>query len=108
MPPILLLIAVVIGIIIAIVNAVSRPSLSKFDQLGDIRGKTLDQVIGTAGLPQSYSTPAPGKVLAQWICPGFHVALLFEYRGPKGEDWGKVDEHRQDFICLGITHQFGR
>jgi hypothetical protein len=86
---IVLLVAVVIGLIIGIINLVNRPSLSKFQQLGDIRGKTLAQVINAAGLPHSYSTPAPGKILAQWIDPGIHVALLFEYRGPKGGDWAK-------------------
>lgn len=108
MTPILFLIVVAIGIVFAIANAVSRPSLSKFESLGDIRGKNLARVIGEAGLPQSYSTPAPGRVLAQWIAPGFHVALLFEYQGPAGADWGNIDAHREHFVCLGVTHQFGR
>ncbi|GEM_PF-4036330 len=103
-----LLIAVVIGVVIGIVNLVNRPSLGKFQQLGALRGKTLSQVIGAVGLPSSYSaTSSPGTILAQWIDPGIHMALLFEYRGPKGGDWGNIDAHLQDFICLGITHQFG-
>jgi hypothetical protein len=105
---IVLLIAVVVGLIIGIVNLVNRPSLSKFQQLGDLRDKTLAQVIEAAGLPNSYSrTSSPGTILAQWIDPGIHIALLFEYRGPKDGDWGNIDAHLQDFICLGVTHQFG-
>jgi len=45
--------------------------------------------------------------LAQWMAPGIHIALLFEYRGPHRSDWGNIDAHRHEFICLGVTHQFG-
>ena len=100
-------IVVVILIVVGIVSASSRPSISKFQQLGDIRGKTLAEVIEVGGLPQSYSNSGPWKVLAQWINPGFHMALLFEYRGPKDADWGNIDAHRHEFICLGVTHQYG-
>lgn len=98
--------AIIIGLIIGILTLVKRPSASKFNRLGDIRGKTLQEVIDSAGLPQSYSSPSPGQILAQWIAPGFHVALLFEYNGPEGGDWGNIDAHRHEFRCLGITHQF--
>jgi hypothetical protein len=101
-------IVILIGIVVGIINFARQPSARKFATLGDIRGKTLDQVIASAGLPQSYSSPAPGQVLAQWIRPGFHVALLFEYRGASLDDWGNIDAHRQEFFCLGVTHQFGQ
>jgi hypothetical protein len=104
---ILYAIVIIIGLIIGIVNWLNQPSRGKFEQLGDIRGKSLQQVIESAGLPQSYSAQGPGKILAQWMAPGIHVALLFEYRGPHGTDWGNIDAHRHEFICLGVTHQYG-
>ena len=104
---ILYAIAIVIALVVGIVNWLNQPSRGKIERLGDIRGKSLEQVIASAGLPQSYSAQGGGKLLAQWIAPGIHVALLFEYKGAHDGDGRNIDAHRHEFICLGVTHQFG-
>ena len=103
---ILYALVIIIALIAGIANAINRPSGSKFSSLGELRGKTLAEVIGAVGLPTSYSTSKPQTILVQWITTGFHIALLFEYRG-QNPDWGDIDNHRAEYICLGVTHQYG-
>jgi hypothetical protein len=80
-------------------------TMTTFADMGQLRGKTLQEITANAGVPNSYSVLAPRKILAQWIQPGMHVALMFEYRGPENSDWGLLDQHRADYVCLGVTHQ---
>lgn len=99
--------AVLVSIVIGIMRVASRPSIRKFAALGDLRGKTLQQIISGVGLPSSYSSSGTGRLLVQWIRPGMHIALAFEYRGTTGSDWGNIDAHQTEYVCLGVTHQYG-
>lgn len=49
--------------------------------LGDLRGKSADQLIEILGPPSSISSMAAGRTLVQWQRTSYHVALLFDARG---------------------------
>lgn len=100
-------IGLVIAVIVGVVAATQSSSPSKFRQLGDMRGK-LAQIIAVVGRPQSYSYPAPSKVLAQWVTSGFQIALLFQYQQLADKELASEEERNKRLICLGITNQFVR
>ena len=70
------------------VTAPSRELHQKFVELGDLTGKSKDEIIAKVGSPTSISGLANGKTLLQWQTTGCHMALRFN------ED-----------SCEGITHQ---
>jgi hypothetical protein len=94
---ILIPIVIVIGLIVGLVNVLQRSSLSKFQQLGDIRGKTLSQVIDAAGLPNSYSNPAPGRLLVVW-CSGAKGALALR------EKLGVAGRRQSPYAASALLH----
>ena len=51
---------------------------ARFQSLGDMSGKTLDDVVSVVGPPSSGSSIAFGHTLLQWQATGCHVALLFD------------------------------
>jgi hypothetical protein len=51
---------------------------ARFKSLGDMSGKTLDDVVSVVGPPSSGSSVAFGHTLLQWQETGCHVALLFD------------------------------
>ena len=51
---------------------------ARFKSLGDMSGKTLDDVVSVVGPPSSRSSIAFGHTLLQWQATGCHVALLFD------------------------------
>jgi hypothetical protein len=51
---------------------------ARFQSLGDMSGKTLDDVVSVVGPPSSSSSIAFGHTLLQWQATGCHVALLFD------------------------------
>ena len=59
----------------------------KFAALGDLKGKTKQEIIAAVGNPSAISGTADGKTVCQWMKTGFHIALIFN-----GE------------ICEGISH----
>jgi len=63
-----------------------------FAKLGDVTGKSPEEVQAVVGAPTSISAVAENQVLYQWIktnqAGGYHYALLFE-----------------DGRCKGFTHQ---
>ena len=65
---------------------------NNFARLGDVTGKTPDEITAVVGPATSISAVGPGQVLYQWIktnqAGGYHYALLFE-----------------DGLCVGFTHQ---
>jgi hypothetical protein len=89
---ILYAIAVLIGIILAIVKLVSGPPpvrtvdvfapgralLGRFIALGDMTGKTSTQIRAVVGHPTSRSSIANGQTLLQWQATGYHIAILFD------------------------------
>lgn len=83
---------VVSGIIFALqqqaVTAPGRALHKKFVELGNIQGKTKEEIIAKVGRPTSISAAGPDQTLLQWQATGCHMALLFT-----GEK------------CDGITHE---
>ena len=51
---------------------------ARFKSLGDMSGKTLDDVVSVIGPPSSSSSIAFGHTLLQWQTKRCHVALLFD------------------------------
>ena len=67
---------------------------NKFAQIGNIQGRTTEEIIAAVGRPNSVSNADGGTTIMQWIkasafTGGFHIALIFDRNG----------------ICGGITHQ---
>lgn len=61
----------------------------KFVSLGNLKGKTLDQIVAVAGKPTAVSSLANGNILYQWQATGYHIAILFDSNN----------------ICIGITSE---
>ena len=72
------------------VTAPGRALHHRFLALGDMTGKTADEIVAAVGRPNSVSSMASGSALLQWQATGCHMALLF---GPDGK-------------LVKITHQF--
>lgn len=53
----------------------------KFLSLGDMTGKTFDQIVAVLGRPRDKSPLQENMSLAQWIEPGYFVALIFRADG---------------------------
>ncbi|MFD5618926.1 hypothetical protein [Streptomyces yangpuensis] len=60
-----------------------------FADLGNLAGRSKDEIAAVVGPHSSFSVTGPNQVLLQWQSDVYHVALLFE-----GD------------ICVGITHEF--
>ena len=80
------LLAVVIS---ALVKAPGQSLNSRFVALGELKGKTKDQIVAVVGPPNSVSVAGEGKTVCQWMATGYHIALLFD-----GD------------TCEGVTHEF--
>ena len=65
---------------------------AKFRGLGRIAGRTRGDIVRAVGPPNSFSSLAGGKILLQWISPGYHIALRFNGQG-------------EESICEGVTHE---
>jgi hypothetical protein len=63
------------------VTAPGRALAARFQILGDMTGKTTDQIIAVVGLPTSRSSMAHGQTLLQWQATGYHIAMLFDAEG---------------------------
>ena len=61
---------------------------NRFDQMGTLQGRTLEEIVRVVGPAKSRGAQAFGKELHQWLLPPFHVCLIFDYNG----------------ICGGVTH----
>jgi len=78
-------------------------------QTDNLVGQTLYTIIARVGPAINYS--AVGKnLLVQWVGPGRHLSLLFEYRGPKpSQGVVYISEHENDLFCVRVKYQyFGR
>lgn len=49
-----------------------------FSNLGDMTGKTYDEIVAAVGTPNSVSYQSGGRKLCQWLESGYHVAILFD------------------------------
>jgi hypothetical protein len=73
------------------VTAPGRELHARFIAVGDMTGKTGDQIIAAVGAgPTSISSMAQGMTLLQWQATGCHMAILF---GPDGK-------------FVKVTHQY--
>lgn len=79
---------VLFGVTSALFRESGNPLQQKFESLGQLPGKTREEIIAVVGPPNSMSAAGDGKTLLQWMTPDYHVALLFE-----GE------------ACLDVTHE---
>ncbi len=61
---------------------------NRFVQIGNIEGRTLDEIIAVVGEPSSRSAQPFEQVLCQWMLPPLHAALIFDFNG----------------VCGGFTH----
>ncbi|MFE6072107.1 hypothetical protein [Streptomyces sp. NPDC056525] len=78
-----------------------------FAELGDLTGRTADEIIASVGAPISQSMAGPGQTLLQWQGDGYHIGILFEqgqFVGIMSEDSGLLPSGRalaQGFAGLG-------
>ena len=72
------------------VTAPGRALHGRFLSLGNMTGKTANEIAAVVGRPTSISSMAGGMTLMQWQATGCHMALLF----------------RADGQFLKITHQY--
>ena len=81
---------IALGSIITFVIRSQDVSLhKKFLALGDMRGRRYDEIVAAVGQPNARSTIGNGRILCQWMAPGFSVGLIFT-----------------DDICDGISHEY--
>jgi hypothetical protein len=76
----------------------------KFQSLGDMTGKTFDQIVSVVGSPNSRAGMAHNQMLYQWLATGYHIAILFDanhrfvkitsehinVQGPDANDYGSA------------------
>jgi hypothetical protein len=74
------------------VTAPGRELHGRFVSLGEMTGKTANEIIAVVGQPTSISSMSAGRRLLQWQATGCHMALLFDADGRFVE----------------ITHQFAQ
>lgn len=78
------------GLINAAVKAPGIALAKKFASLGDLRGRSLDEIVRSVGPFQSRSQgQGEGHEIIQWLQSGYHISLLF-----------------QDEVCEGVSHEF--
>jgi hypothetical protein len=63
------------------VTAPGRELHARFLALGDMTGRTADEIVAVVGRPSSISSMAFGQTLLQWQAIGCHMALLFDADG---------------------------
>jgi len=90
---IFLLLSIVAGPILYGLMKVSATSpgralQNKFVSLGNLAGRTKNEIFEVVGSPSAISAISEGSELLQWQATGYHIALRFN-----GD------------ICEGITHQ---
>ncbi|MGW1293206.1 hypothetical protein [Streptomyces sp. NPDC002533] len=78
-----------------------------FAELGDLTGRTADEIISSVGAPISQSMMGPGQTLLQWQSESYHIGVLFDqgqFAGITSEDSGLLPGGRalaQSFAGLG-------
>ena len=50
----------------------------KFQSLGNVIGKTFDEVVAVVGPPNARAGMAHNQILYQWHAVGYHVAIIFD------------------------------
>ncbi len=80
----------------------------KFQSLGNMIGKTLDQVVAVVGPPNARAAIAHNQILYQWHAAGYHIAILFDANqrvlGISSEHVNVQDPDANDFASgIGIV-----
>lgn len=80
-------------VVVSVVSGLAFSSkANKFVQFGNVRGKTLEEIVKIVGQPTSMSSIGFNQVLYQWInvssSGSYHYAMSF-----------------MDGKCVGYTHQ---
>ena len=91
MKTILILVAygLVVSILLAVVYAVKSARLqNRFQQLGVLKGRALDEIVKVAGKPSHHNRLGANRELLEWRRVGFHIALTFT-----------------DGVCDGVAHE---
>jgi len=63
------------------VTGPGRRLCGRFKALGDMTGKTVDEITSVVGPPTSRSAMAHGQMLLQWQATGYHIAMMFSAEG---------------------------
>jgi len=50
----------------------------EFQSLGNVIGKTLDEIVAVVGPPNARAGLAHNEILYQWQATGYHVAIVFD------------------------------
>ena len=80
---------VLYAIIHSSVRSAGNSLQSKFQKLGNLKGRPQSQIVAAVGPPNSISARAEGGQTLQWLKPGYHIVLIFD----------------ADEICQGVTHE---
>ena len=81
--------ALVVSVLIAFIYAMKSARLqNRFERLGVLKGRSLDEIVKFAGKPSHRAAMAANRELLEWRRVGFHLALTFT-----------------DGVCDGVAHQ---
>jgi hypothetical protein len=53
----------------------------KFAGMGNLIGKTRQEIEAVVGPPQSFSATGDGEFLLQWMANTYHICLIFDAEG---------------------------
>jgi hypothetical protein len=88
----LLLYGLVVSVLLAVIYALKSARLrNRFEKLGSLQGRGLDEIVRLAGKPSYRSRLAPNREVLEWRRVGFHIALSFT-----------------DGACDGVTYVEGQ
>ena len=88
----LLLYGLLVSILLAVIYASRSARLRhRFEKLGSLPGRSLDEIVRLAGKPSHRARLAPNREVLEWRRVGFHIALSFT-----------------DGACDGVTYVEGQ
>lgn len=80
---------VLFALISSVGGAPGRFLQQKFQKLGELKGKTEEEIVAAVGTPQSVSADEDGGKILQWTAAGYHIVLVFDAKGK----------------CAGVSHE---
>jgi hypothetical protein len=67
-----------LSIVLALVYAAKSIRLqNRFRRLGVLKGRSLDEIVRSAGPPNNHAKLGEGREILEWRRVGFHLALSF-------------------------------
>ncbi|MGN0650300.1 MAG: hypothetical protein ACI4KM_07675 [Oscillospiraceae bacterium] len=64
----------------AVMTIMCRRQYKKIETLGELKGKSIDEIVDMIGLPDSQMQVSNGK-FCQWVQFGYHLSLTFDKEG---------------------------